>query len=188
MQPSSEAYEAEDRCFRASVARRLMLPHPAAPNASDVPQFGPNKSAAALICNKPVVTQPHHCYGCRYGGMQLLGDALRTSYNHKVAPRYSLNRKYLLSPVLSTDRLNMLGWILSFTLTDQSHFWMSLLLPLSLAIRPWSQQPAQDQDSWPKELRRTNSPDTQPRSFHPRDHRSTWSTRQKIHQLSHAGR
>ena len=28
MQPSSEAYEVEDRCFRVSVARRLMLPHP----------------------------------------------------------------------------------------------------------------------------------------------------------------
>ena len=36
MQPSSEAYEAEDRCFRVSVARRLMLPHPAVPNAADV--------------------------------------------------------------------------------------------------------------------------------------------------------
>ena len=30
MQPISEAYEVEDRCFRVSVARRLMLPHPAA--------------------------------------------------------------------------------------------------------------------------------------------------------------
>ena len=28
MQPSSEAYEAEDRCFRVAVARRLILPHP----------------------------------------------------------------------------------------------------------------------------------------------------------------
>ena len=28
MQPSSEAYEVEDRCFRVSVARRLMLPAP----------------------------------------------------------------------------------------------------------------------------------------------------------------
>ena len=27
MQSNSEAYEAEDRCFRVSVARRLMLPH-----------------------------------------------------------------------------------------------------------------------------------------------------------------
>ena len=28
----------------------------------------PHKSAAGLICNKPVDTQQHHCYGCRYGG------------------------------------------------------------------------------------------------------------------------
>ena len=68
MQPSSEAYEAEDRCFRVSVARRLMLPHPAATNAADVVQFCPNKSAAGVICNKPVDPQQHHCYGCRYGG------------------------------------------------------------------------------------------------------------------------
>ena len=61
MQPSSEAYEAEDRCFR-------VLPHPAAPNAADVVQFCPNKSAAGVICNKPVDPQQHHCYGCRYGG------------------------------------------------------------------------------------------------------------------------
>ena len=44
MQPSSEAYEIEDRCFRVSVARRLMLPHPAAANPADVVQFCPNKS------------------------------------------------------------------------------------------------------------------------------------------------
>ena len=35
MQPGSEAYEAEDRCFRVSVVRRLMLPHPAAANPAD---------------------------------------------------------------------------------------------------------------------------------------------------------
>ena len=68
MQPSSEAYEAEDRCIRVSVARRLMLPHPAATNADDVVQFCPNKSAAGVSCNKPVDPQQHHCYGCRYGG------------------------------------------------------------------------------------------------------------------------
>ena len=68
MQPSSEAYEAEDRCFRVSVARRLMLPHPAPPNAADVVQFCPNESAAGVICNKPVDPKQHHCYGCRYGG------------------------------------------------------------------------------------------------------------------------
>ena len=68
LQPSSEAYEAEDRCFRVSVARRLMLPHPAAPNATDVVQSCPNKVQQASCPNKAVDTQQHHCYGCRYGG------------------------------------------------------------------------------------------------------------------------
>ena len=68
MQPSSEAYEIEDRCFRISVARRLMLPHPVAANPADVVQFCPNKSAAGVICNKPLDPKQHHCYGCRYGG------------------------------------------------------------------------------------------------------------------------
>ena len=68
MQPRSETYEIEDRCFRVSVARRLMLPHPAAANHADVVQFCPNKSAAGVICNKPLDPKQHHCYGCRYGG------------------------------------------------------------------------------------------------------------------------
>ena len=68
MQPSSEAYEAEDCCFRVSVARRLMLPQQAAAKPADVVQFCPNKSAAGVICNKPVDPKQHHCYGCRYGG------------------------------------------------------------------------------------------------------------------------
>ena len=56
MQPSSEAYEAEDRCFRVSVATRLVSPHMAAPIATDVVQSCSKKSAAGLICNKPVDT------------------------------------------------------------------------------------------------------------------------------------
>ena len=68
MQPRSETYEIEDRCFRVSVARRLMLPHPAAANPADVVQFCPNKSATGVICNKPLDPKRHHCYGCRYGG------------------------------------------------------------------------------------------------------------------------
>ena len=46
MQLSSEAYEAEDCCIRVTVARRLMLPHPAATNPSGVAPTCPNKSAA----------------------------------------------------------------------------------------------------------------------------------------------
>ena len=67
MHPSSEVYEAGDCCFRVSVARRLMLPHPAAANDADVVQFYSNKSAAGVICNKPVDPKPHHCYSCRFG-------------------------------------------------------------------------------------------------------------------------
>ena len=77
-------------------------------------------------------------------GMQLWGDALRTSSNRMVEPRYySLNMRYLLSPVLSMDRLNTLGWILFLTLTVQSRIWVCPLLLLSLAIRPFSPLPAQ---------------------------------------------
>ena len=68
MQPSSEAYEVEGRCFLVSIGRRLMLPHPAVPNAADVVQFCPNKSAGSVICNQPVDPQQHHCDGCRHGG------------------------------------------------------------------------------------------------------------------------
>ena len=38
MQPSSEAHEIEDRCFRVSVARRLILPHQAVADPADVVQ------------------------------------------------------------------------------------------------------------------------------------------------------
>ena len=68
MQPSSEAYEAEDRCFRAAVARRLLLPRPAAANSAGVVRTCPNKSAASPICTKLADVQQHHCCGCRYGG------------------------------------------------------------------------------------------------------------------------
>ena len=64
------------------------------------------------------------------------------------------------------DRLNTLAWILSSTLTAQSRIWTSLSLLPSLAIRPWSQQPPQNQDLWPRERRRPNSTGT---------HTSIWS-------------
>ena len=62
--------------------------------------------------------------------MQHWRDALRISFNHVVAQRYSVNRRYLLSPVLSTDRLNMLGWILCLTLTVQSRIWNVFIVAL----------------------------------------------------------
>ena len=93
MQPSSEAYEVEDRCFRVSVARRLMLPHPAVADPADVVQFCPNKSAAGVICNKPLDPKQHHCHGCRHGGgvdrrhaalARCLADVIQTHNGVKV--------------------------------------------------------------------------------------------------------
>ena len=64
--------------------------------------------------------------------MQQWRDALQTSFNHTAAQRYSLNRRYLPSPVLSTDRVNTLGWILSLTSTVRSRFLdVSIVAPFS---------------------------------------------------------
>ena len=146
MQPSSEAYEAEDRCFR--VAKRLMLPHPAVVDPADVVQFCPNKSSFAtnLWIRNSITVMAVVLEEVLTAGMLLWRVALRMSSNHTVGSRYLLDKKYLLSLVSSTDRLNTLGWILSLTLTVQSRIWMSLLLLLALAVRPWSQLPAQNQD------------------------------------------
>ena len=91
--PNSEAYEAEDRCFRVSMARRVMLPHPAAPDDSGVASGCPNKSATEQICGKPVDPNQYHCYGCRYGGAvdrrhaavaRCLADVIQTHSGTKV--------------------------------------------------------------------------------------------------------
>ena len=125
MQPSSEAYEVEDRCFRVSVARRLMMPHPAAANHADVVQFCPSKSTAGVICNKPldpklrIIAMAADTEVVLIADMQHWRDSLRISFNRTVGSKYLLNKKYLPVPVLSTDRLNTLEWILSSTLTGQ---------------------------------------------------------------------
>ena len=92
--------------------------------------------------------------------MQHWRDALRISFNRTVGSKYLLNKSYLPLLVLSMDRLNTLGWILSSTLTVQSRIWTSLSLLPSLAIRPWFLLPAQNQDLWPRERRRPNSTGT----------------------------
>ena len=70
-----------------------MLSHPVAANPADVVQFCPNKSAAGVICNKPLDPKQHHCYGCRYGGVvdrrhaalaRCLADIIQTHSGVKV--------------------------------------------------------------------------------------------------------
>ena len=51
--------------------------------------------------------------------MQHWRDALRISFIRTVGSKYLLNKKYLPLPVLSTDKVNTLEWILSSTLTGQ---------------------------------------------------------------------
>ena len=161
MQPSSETYEAEDRCFRVAVARRLMLPHPVAANPADVVQFCPNKSAAGVICNKPVDTQQHHCYGRRYGGGverrhaavgRCLADVI---ISHRCAKVFIEQEVPALTSVVNgqTEHARM-------DLVFHLNVWMCPVLLPSLAIRPWSKQPAQNQDLWPKERKRTHLTDT----------------------------
>ena len=157
VQPSSEAYEAEDRCFRVSVARRLMLPHPAAANPAVV-QFCRNKSAAGVICNKPVDPQQHHCYSCRYGGgvdrrHAVVGRCLADVIQSHCGAKVFIEQEVLaLTRVVNgqTEHARMDPLV-------QSRIWMCPLL--SLAVRPWSLQPAQNQDLWPKDRKRTKSTD-----------------------------
>ena len=165
MQPRSEAYEIEDRCFRVSVARRLMLPHPVAANPADVVQFCPNKSAAGVICNKPLDPKQHHCYGCRYGGgvdrrhaalARCLADIIHSHSGVKV---YIEQEVPALTRVVNgqTEHARM---DLVFNLHgSMTYLDVSLLLP-SLAIRPWCLLPAQNQALWPRERRRPSSTGT----------------------------
>ena len=83
--------------------------------------------------------------------MQHWRDALQISFKRTVGSKYLLNKKYLPSLVLLTDKQNVLGWTLSLTLTVQSRIWTSLSLLPSLAIRPWFLLPAQNQDLRPRE-------------------------------------
>ena len=67
-QPNSEAYEADDRCFQVSHARRLMLPQPAASHSANISPTCPNVSAAKRISACPIDDYQLHCTTCKSGG------------------------------------------------------------------------------------------------------------------------
>ena len=67
-QPNSEAYEADVRCFQVSLARRLMLAHPAASHASNISTTCPNVSAAKRTCACTIDSHQLHCMTCKSGG------------------------------------------------------------------------------------------------------------------------
>ena len=66
-QPNSEAYEADDRCFQVSLGRRLVLPHPAPSQASNVSATCTNVSAAKRTCACPIDSHQLHCMTCKSG-------------------------------------------------------------------------------------------------------------------------
>ena len=174
MQPSSEAYEAEDRCFRVSVARRLMLPHPAAPKAADVVQFCPNKSAAGVICNKPVDPKQHHCNGCRYGGGvhrrhaavgRCLADVIQSHSGVKVFIEQEVPA---LTRVVNghTEHARM---DLVFNLNGSvTYLDVSIVAPFSCSpslVSAPSTKPGLMEESREEQIRQVST--HQPRSFHP---------------------
>ena len=70
-QPSSEAYEAneaDERCFQVSMARRLMLTHPAGALATNISPTCPNVSAAKRVCTCRIDPHQLHCIVCKSGG------------------------------------------------------------------------------------------------------------------------
>ena len=194
MQPSSEACEAEDRWFRVSVARRLMFPHPVAPNATDVVQSCPNKSAAGLFCNKPVDAKQHHCYGCQYGGGvdrrhaavgRCLADVIQshngaTVFNEQEVP--ALNR--VVNGQTEHARMDLV-----FNLNGSATYLdVSIVAPFS--CNPSLVSAASTKPGHMATRAEKNKFDRYPHinlvPFIPRDHRSAWATRWKIHQLPHA--
>ena len=64
-QPKSEAQEADDRCSQVSLARRLVLAHPAASDPANISATCPNVSAAKRVCSCPRQLQ---CIVCKSGG------------------------------------------------------------------------------------------------------------------------
>ena len=67
-QPYREAYEADDRCFQVSMARRLMLTHPPAALAANISPTCPNVSAAKRVCTCRIDPHQLHCIVCKSGG------------------------------------------------------------------------------------------------------------------------
>ena len=94
-QPNSEVYEAEDRCFRVSVARRHRLPHPAAPD--------PSRHRHSLHQQKR-----NGADMCRTSGRSPAtiatdaGTAAALTSRRTTAPRFTLNKPFQASPVWSS--------------------------------------------------------------------------------------
>ena len=137
MQPSSEACEVEDRCFRVSVARRLMLLHLAVADPADVVQFCATKVrqvsfATNLWIRNSITVTTVVMEKVLIAGMPLWGGCLaNVIHSHSGAKVFIEQEVPALTRVVNGQtehaRMDLV----------QSRIWMSLLLLLSLAVRPW---------------------------------------------------
>ena len=170
------------------------MPHPAAPKAADVVHSCPNKSAAGLSCNKPVDLQQHHCYGCEYGGgvdcrhatvARCLADVIHSHSGTKVFIEQEVPA---LTRVVNGQReharmdliFNLNGSVTYLDVSIVAPFSCNPSLVSAGSTRPGHMaKRAEKTQIWQISTH-------QPRPFHTRDHRPTWATRQKIHQLPHA--
>ena len=169
MQPSSEAYEAEDRCFRVSLARRLN-PTPCGSQCYRRGTVLPQQK-----CSRPHLQQTSgHTNSTTasdvgteevsFAGMQQWRDVSQTSYNGaKVCIEQEVPA---LTRVVEGQREHA-RMDLVFNLNGSVTYLDVHCCSLSLATRLWSQQPAPDQDTWPKELKSANSTDTPHINFVP---------------------
>ena len=191
MQPSSEACEAEDRCFRVAVARKLMLPHPAVADPSGVALTCSMKSATGQICGKPVDTQKHHCYGCRYGRgvdrrhaavARCLADVIHSHSGTKVYLEQGIpTRTRVVNGQTEHVRMNLVF----------NHNGSTKYLDVAI-VSPSSSSPAliAAASTRPGHMaKRAEKVSThQPCPFHPRDHGPPQTPRQKVHQQPHERR
>ena len=119
-------------------------------------------------------------------GMRLWGDALQASYNHTVGAKAFTEQEVPALTRVVNGQAGHARMDLVFNLYGSvTYLDVSLSLLPSLAIRPlFSAEPAQKPVTYGQKSRKEQIcqiPTHQPRSFHPRDHRSAWPTRQEIH-------
>ena len=89
-------------------------------------------------------------------GMQVLEDALRTSFNRTVESKVFIEQEVPALTRVVNGKTEHAWMDLVFNLSGSVTYLDVSIVATSLAIRPWSQQPAQNQDIWPRERRRAN--------------------------------
>ena len=189
-QPNSEAYEA-DRCFQVTLARRLMLVHPAASHATNISPTCPNVSAAKRTCACPIDTHQLHCMTWKSGGgvdqrpsalARCLADLIATHTGTKAYIEQSIPG--LAQPTQPGQTEGARMDIVVELRGNTYYIDTAIVTPFPTMLASYL-PPAAAQATWPNAKKRKSSTDTlphQPGPIHPRVHRETGIPRPKVHQ------